>query len=206
MSSDAIDKNVKVKDGKPPNNPRNRNPRRPHFEGRHDKLKGYIFDNGNRKSIDRFPKSQKEVAEWMGQNCKHGGDIRDALLTLTHFAVPLPEPVNRTVVTDPDIANEIRKTRVQEYVKQENEYKQNCTKAYAIIWGQCSNHMQQQLEAHAGFGNIKRNSNPIDLLIAIRGLTYKFDGEKYLEMSLLQAIWNFHLFFQTRYMEERVFF
>eukprot|EP00957_Ditylum_brightwellii_P096205 7328630-Ditylum_brightwellii.AAC.1 len=69
----------------------------------------------------------------MGQNCKHGGDIRDALLTLTHFAVPPPEPIDRTVVTDPDMANKIRKTRVQEYIKQENEYKQNCTKAYAII-------------------------------------------------------------------------
>ena len=46
------------------------------------------------------------------------------------------------------------------------------------MWGQCSKVMQEKLEAKPAFAAIKQNVDSLLLLELIRGVSFKFDGQK----------------------------
>ena len=60
------------------------------FEGKCDKLKGYICDCSDSPQADQFTKTTKEIAEYVGSTYRHGGDARCMIETLEKPVLALP--------------------------------------------------------------------------------------------------------------------
>ena len=58
------------------------------FVGKCEALKGFIYDCSDNKQGDQFVRTTLEIATYVGANCKHGGDVRLALINLEPPTVP----------------------------------------------------------------------------------------------------------------------
>ena len=75
------------------------------------------------------------------------------------------------------------KAEFELHMKQKQVYENNLTKAYALLWEQCSKEMQNKLEAHKDFLTIVKG-NPIELLKAIKQHALNFQDTRY-PMSII---------------------
>ena len=134
------------------NNNRRRGPRNkqrpvnrtPRFEGRCDGLKGHIYDCGSENQADIYTRTTKEVAEYVGANCKYGSDVRRAIETLSVPKLDEPEDPKPSATR-----TEIRiwEKKVDELVKRESHLEQGLKTACSLVWGQCSEAMRAKVKA-----------------------------------------------------------
>lgn len=144
------------------------------FEGREEKLSGYIYDLSS-KQADLYTKTTKEIAEFIGRTYKYGDDTKRAVLTLT--AITFTEPVYPgDTATRP--RTKIWEKEIDEHVKQISHYKQNMKAAYNLIWGQCSESLRAKLEAISNHETIANQSSCIGLLQNIKNVSYNYQSEK----------------------------
>ena len=71
---------------------------------------------------------------------------------------------------DPDDRIEFKKweREYDKFCKWEKEVEDNMTTLYNLVWGQCSDAMQQKLEGMLTYHDISANKEAIALLIAIQ--------------------------------------
>jgi hypothetical protein len=74
----------------------------------------------------------------------------------------------------------------------------NCKKLYSLILVQCTEHMVSKLESLDDFKEIEIALDVIKLMKAIKGISYRFDGQTYEDDALHQAMKRFYLFNQHR--------
>jgi hypothetical protein len=82
----------------------------------------------------------------------------------------------------------IYELKITQYVNNLQKLENECKKLYTIILGQCTSYMTAKLKELPKFKKLHADKNPVKLLKAIKGLTFKFDNEKEYEMSLVEAI------------------
>jgi hypothetical protein len=155
------------------------------FEGRSDAMKGHVYDCNDAKQSDQFTKTTKELADYIGRTYKYGGDMRQAVLSLTTPVIPEPE--------DPDDANNRLQMRlwekqVDEYVKKGTWLAEHVKSLYSLVWGQCSEAMRQKVEAVENFEIISNASDGIALLNAIKNAAYNYQSQKYPIESINEAL------------------
>ena len=81
-------------------------------------------------------------------------------------------------------------------VKRRNSLKSNLQKAYSLILGQCTDLMKDKLKASTRWNDIKSRQDALQLLNEIRTITYKFEEQKYLPLSIHNAKATFYSFRQ----------
>ena len=184
---------VKVEKGKEPA-PEKRGPRtqgRPghrqqqKFEGRCDSLKGFTFDCSDGRQADKYVTTMRKVAEFVGRTYAYGGDIRTTIENEQIYIVPRPKDIKGKGASDMD--RRILDKQVDEYVKRDAKLKENCSGVFSLLLGQCTDHMRAKLEALDEYEEMKRDFDLVKLIKSIKGLTYKFDGQKYQPLALHQA-------------------
>ena len=74
------------------------------------------------------------------------------------------------------------------FIKSKQEYKDNLTKAYALLWSQCSKRMQIKIEARTDYTSIK--GNPILLLKAIKEHALNYQENRYSVAIVYESIKN----------------
>jgi hypothetical protein len=98
------------------------------FEGRCTELKGEIYDCSDVRQVDRYTKTTKEIAEYVGP--VYSGDARTAIksLALPVFQYPLDPAANTT-------ETERRKwqKRVNSTVVKEDRFEEDMKKVYSLI-------------------------------------------------------------------------
>ena len=170
-------------------------PRQTKFEGKCDDLKGHIYDCSDSRQADQFTKTTREIAEYVGRTYKYGGDARVTVENLEKATIrmpdDLPEGANKTM-------ERIWEKEVDEYVKRKCNLEENVKTIYSLVWGQCSDIMRQKLEALDNFNTIKAEGNGVDLLKAIKSLTFNFQSQKYLPHSIHESKRRFYLFSQGK--------
>lgn len=108
------------------------------------------------------------------------------------------KPVCPKAETDEEIDKtdlRIWEKEVDEFVKRKTAYVQNKQALYMIIWGQCSETMQARLRSLDIFEKIESNKNCLGLLKEIKGITYKFESQRYPYEAAFDAL---HAFYQVR--------
>ena len=75
----------------------------------------------------------------------------------------------------------------KEYKVRTARLRKNSENLFSIILGQCTPAMRAKLESRDGWKKMKEDYNTIDLLKAIRDITYKFKGHKNAYLSLHMA-------------------
>ena len=148
----------------------------------------------------------------MGKNYTNGGDIRATLESMTEFNIEYPvDPSENCVdMLDPD-TGEVTQTAIEQVpylekkvydneiiamVKRKNTLKSNIQKVYSLILGQSTELMKDKLKASTKWQDIQSSQNALELLNEIKTITYKFEEQKYLALSIHNAKATFYSFRQ----------
>ena len=143
-----------------------------------------------------FAKTTKEIAGYVGRTYKYSGDIRLVVENLEMVAIDMPkDPPEGATRTE----NRIWEKEVDEHVKWTAYLKKNiCTLYSLLVWGQCSDIVQQRVEAMDTFGQMSTTGDGLMLLRAIKDVTYNFQSQKYLQHLLYESKRRFYILFQGR--------
>jgi hypothetical protein len=172
------------------------------FDGRYDDIKGFIFDCANGKQADRYTTTIQEITAYAGRPYDYGGDIRWSIKIEKKYVPIKPADVGTTATaTDKRIWGK----EIDEYVRRKAKLTANYEKLYSLILGQCTEHMVSKLESLDDFKEIERALDVIKLMKAIKGVSYQFEGQKYEDEALHQAMKRFYLFNQHREMTNAKF-
>jgi hypothetical protein len=165
------------------------------FEGREPLLKGFIYDSTGERSPDQFIKTTREVINYVGRTyTKNTAAFTQAVrdLELNDPAAP----------TDPDITNviavEMWKLELKKHSAKTEEYENFCAGLYSVVFGQCTEALQDKLKSHSNFPNAYQNG--VALLVIIKTLTYTFEECQKLVDALLEIKEMFYSFKQGKHM------
>lgn len=86
--------------------------------------------------------------------------------------------------------------KVKEWLKRSNMREENIQKVYSLVWGQCTEILQAKLGVLKNFKTIKDSYDAVALLKEIKGTTFKFEDERYLQHSIYFAWKNFYMLSQ----------
>ena len=180
---------MKPEPGKPGENPDRKKggfPRKPQaapsrattkFEGRCTELKGYIYDHGEHKHADQFIITTKEIQNFVGRTFKNAGDITAAIGSLK-----LPKNTEPVEPVDPDNKIEMKKWErsYDRYCKSQKDLEEHVMTLYNLVWGQCSEAMQQKIESMATFQAMYKQQDGIYT-------SYDYQSQKYRVESIMDA-------------------
>jgi hypothetical protein len=160
------------------------------FTGGNTSLHGKVFEISARDAVHQFTETVKAVADYVGQEYTHGGDIRWMVENFADYNFQRPEnPVNDE---DP-YELESWKKQLDLYWKRRGIYQDNKMKLYSLIWGQSSKTTQSKVETHLNFADAKTSYDSLGLLKIIREFIFKSDDRQYkykAEDMALRAYYN----------------
>lgn len=165
------------------------------FEGREPSLKGFIYDSTGERNPDQYIKTTKEIISYVGRTyTKYTAEFTQAVRDLK-----LAEP---TAPPNPDpsdvIAFEMWKLEVKDYRTKQHEYNNFKAGLYNIVYGQCTEGLQDKLKSHPDFPGVYQNG--IGLLAIIKTLTYTFEERRKHADALSEIKEMFYTFKQGKYM------
>jgi hypothetical protein len=122
------------------------------FMGGNTNLSGKIFDVMSRDAVHQFSETIKAIADYVGQEYTHGGDIRYMIENLTDYNFVHPQNPE-----DEEDQFEIEswKKQLDQYWKRRGIYADNKMKLYSLIWGQSTKSTQSKLETHQEYNQCK---------------------------------------------------
>ena len=151
---------------------------------------------GTAKQASDFTNTTEHWINHIQKTFSHGNDIATALETLEDTNLDIDKP-RLKLSKDPDrdsrsaedemIITEY-KHEIGLFIKRKQEYKENLTKAYALLWSQCAKGMQIKIEARTDYTSIK--GNPILLLKAIKEHALNYQENRYSVAIVYESIKN----------------
>jgi hypothetical protein len=169
--------------------------------GRCEDIKGFVFDCADGKQADQYV-TIREIAAYVGRTYDYGGDVRWSIKNEETYLPTKPAGIGAS--TDPT-DKRIWEKEIDEYVRRKAKLTSNCEKLYSLVLGKCTDHMVAKLESLPEIKNIDCDLDVIKLIKTIKGLSYQFEGTKYQEKALHQAIKRFYLFGQGKEMPNAKF-
>ena len=153
------------------------------FKGNTKEMNGHVFQCFNEcNDKKQFSKTVKAVGEYIAKKLKYPGDMDSLTKDLVLPTIPKPEEL------DPEETNllveAIWNKKVTSYCTRNNYLESNLKTTYAVIWGQCSEAMKAKLTSLDDFKTKSLDSNCIWILKEIKGITYGFEGQRYIYLSL----------------------
>ena len=146
-------------------------------------LEEYIYKSGAAKHAAQFTEITEKLCNYMQANYKSGADIAGALRQLKELTITMPEAPTGTTdaagnYVPPNAAEEhiFKRTFDTEYTRQ--RYKENKTKAYAMLYEDRGPELKALLKGDDNWGNMEADQDSIRLLRMIKGLCCKFDPTK----------------------------
>jgi hypothetical protein len=169
------------------NTPKKQPHRGAKFEGRCEDLKGHVYDYGDSRNADQFVLTTKEIKNYVGRTYKNGGDITSAITLLA-----LPTKVEPADPDDPDDRVALKKweREYDAFCKWKKVLDDNVKTLYNLVWGQCSESMQQKIESLPTFETMEANNDGIALLVAIKNTSYDYQSQKYRIESINDALYK----------------
>jgi hypothetical protein len=154
------------------------------FEGSCEGLKGHVYDVLDHRQADAFAKTTKELALYAGKTLKEGDDVRLAVLNLALPVLDRPtqplDPDNEYQKMDYMTDLKIHRTRVAQMAS-------NMRSLFSLIIGQCSESMINKLESTNEFKTISDSSDSIELLKAIKKVSFHYESQKYGPLAMHNA-------------------
>ena len=145
--------------------------------------------------MDSFTRTTEEIALYVSSNLDRAGDYRTGLVNL--YLPPVKKPVPPDVVLVALFSEDIKL-----YSRALEARRNNQGKVFAIILGQCTKAMKDQIEADTGWAAINDNSDVIGLLKFIRAHSHGAQPNREASHMLLDAIQEFYRYRQE-YIEDR---
>eukprot|EP00957_Ditylum_brightwellii_P099752 7599061-Ditylum_brightwellii.AAC.1 len=127
---------------------------------------------------DLYMKTAKEIAQYAGRTCKQPEDIMGAIENLMELVLVLPTTAIITAMGDPDDPMDQATLKIylskeiDLYLKHQDQYKENKTKMFNLIIGQCIDLMISKLESEILWKQVKSSSDVARLLTYIRNISF----------------------------------
>ena len=181
------------------------------FVGGIDDLKGFYYDCSSYKQADRFVTTSKEINDYVGKNYSNGGDVRHTLENGELMDIPNPTDPSENFMDEVDDDGNIVRTAMEQVayvdkkvydseiiavVKRRNTLTSNLQKAYSLILGQCTPLMKDKLKASPRWEAIKTAQDALELMAEIKTISFKFEDQKFLPLSIHNAKSTFYSFRQ----------
>ena len=147
----------------------------PKFKGKTDDLEDHVFDVGVSNQSQLFADTIQEIAEYAGRSLKELQDIGLAIEKIKDVKFTVPTKQSTTPDLDAEAINIIYKTELGGYIKRTNQYCQNKSSMYVIVFGQCTESMRAKIEGDPKFKAIKNDSNVIALLKLICDIAFDIE-------------------------------
>jgi hypothetical protein len=143
----------------------------------------------------------KKLSIYAATKYDMGAVIMIMIDNMTESKMSKPTPYTGT---DP-IEAKIYELRIAQYINNQQKLENECKKLYTVILGQCTSYMTAKLKAMPTFKEMHSEKDPVKLLKAIKGLTFRFDSKKEYEMSLVEAIDKLYQLYQEKNMPNTQF-
>ena len=137
------------------------------------------------KLADLFAHTTRKVASYVGQTYQHGGNIWQVVETFAQLTLPTPPapPILPTRSQD-RISDAIFHEQVKEYVKWTNKLEENIKSLWSLLWWQSSDAVHTHIVALPTFEVMQETSASPELLLAIQGLMFNVQKQKYKVLSV----------------------
>ena len=159
------------------------------FRGDTEGMNGHVFQTFQ-ESRDRrqFLKTMEALGHYINKNMKFGSDLTVLYKHLRLPTIAKPSADGLDLVNNPADKIEWAET-YKIYVSRRRELEDNLRNVYAVAWGQCSEPMKAKLQSFAEFEDKDGVCDCVWLLTSIRAVTYKFDEQRDVCLSLCEARW-----------------
>ena len=176
------------------NNNRSQRSKKDDFKGDCEDLKGKVYYIGSMKQADNYNNTTEAILAYIQRTYDHGSDVMEALETLAdkNFSGLMPKKMelgSEPSKEEQEVATMILQSEVRKFVDRKQKYTDNMSKAYALILGQCTKGLKTKLESRRDWESSIKN-NAINLLTALKEITYNYQDNKYPMESIYFAIKN----------------
>jgi hypothetical protein len=164
-----------------------------------------IFDVGAMSDPAKYSKSLKSIENYIQKTYKKPDDIVKAIQLLKRPTLEYPRQSKKSECVDengdPDEdAFEMAKFEWKEEYKgmkvQKDQFKDNESKAWALIHDQCAPELKNKLEGTNGFAKAREDNDVVNLLIMIRSYCCQFDSLNDEYISIVGALKKLFFFYQ----------
>ncbi len=159
------------------------------ISGKIEQLEGHIYDVASASPMDSFTRTTEEIALYVSSNLDRAGDYRTGLVNLD--LPPVPKPKSPEDTSDAVLVALFNED-IKLYSRALDARRNNQGKVFAIILGQCTKAMKDQLEADAGWTAVNDSSDVIGLLKLIRAHSHGAQPNREASHMLLDAIQEFY--------------
>jgi hypothetical protein len=175
------------------------------FVGNTEDMNGHVFQCFNESANpNQFEKTVEVLGEYAAKNFKHASDLELLFRNLSMPPVEQPTELNEKTSTKADI--KVYDKELDIYVVRKTKLKDNVKALYAVAWGQCSNAMKAKIKKSDKYEEGRNASNVSWLLKEIRGVTFGFENQRTLSLSLQLAQQDFYRFKQGSEMSMPMFY
>ena len=170
----------------------------PEFKGTITDMNGHTFQcHGESTTASQFSRTCDELQRYCLKTYRYGDDVAFIVRHSKEYNMnknkPSPAPSNADAIDLRIVDKE-----VDEYVKRKATYIQNKKSLYMVIWAQSSNAMQAKLKSINGFNDFDEERDCLALLMSIKGISYKFEAQRYPPLALFDAKAAFYRYQQHK--------
>ena len=167
----------------------------PSLTWRTEKMNGHVFQCFNKCEDKKlFSKTVEALGEYIAKKLKYPGDM--VSLTKDFVKPEIPKPTELEVSETNRLVIAIWEKKVSAYCTRTDYLESNLKTAYAVIWGQRSEAMKANLTSIDDFEAKSHESDCVWILKEIKGITYRFEGQRYIYLSLDDARTSYYAYTQ----------
>jgi hypothetical protein len=165
-------------------------------------MNGHVFQvHSERTDPQQFDKTLEALSEYAMKALKYPGDLVSFFKDLNVPSIPPVNDLPSTAITiDPSTGAEVHtaitisafakrtwENEVDDWFSRTKLIKQHLKTLYSVTWGQCSEAMKAKLQTHDDFPANDLLADCAWLLKEIKAITFQFEGQRYLFLSLDDA-------------------
>ena len=169
-------------------------------------MNGHVFQtHPESRNLRQFHRTLEELELYVSRTFKNPGDLRvifnnDEKITETPVIAdpegPTTKSADGSIIEKPeDDWTPVERMMLQEECKRviarRNILKENLHKLWSVIWGQCSQSMQERLVGTPGYAEAKESDNAPTLLQYIKGVAFDFESQQHPVDAIDTAIVKF---------------
>jgi len=167
---------------------------RPTFKGNTEEMNGHVFQCFNEcEDKKHFLKTVEALGEYIAKKRKYPGNM--VSLTKDFVKPEILKPTELEVSETNRLVIAIWEKKVSAYCTRADYLDSNLKTAYAVIWGQCSEAMAK-ITSLDDFEAKRHESDCVWILKEIKGITYRFEGQRYIYLSLDNARTSYYTYTQ----------
>lgn len=177
------------------------------FKGTIPEMNGHVFEcHGEAHAASQFHRTMEELQSYTTRMYKFGDDVCYIVRKLKEYnmeqhELPYPPKTKDSqgqLTVDPtETKIKIWEKLVDAYVKRCTGYDLNKSSLYMVIWSQCSKAMKAKLKMLDAFEAIDKHRKPLELLLEIKNISFKFEAQgKYVHKLLFNAKQAFYRYVQ----------